>query len=190
MVWAGCVVFPHGPFLVCVYWDVLPVIPVGNTTCCISLYPERAYSEVKEAEEAVCIFRNNKEVGRKDILKSQTLMELNGKKKRGHCSCRDSVVLTSTCCGCSQLVLHFPLPFGSHPCPLWESAGSRQLLGIRSKKWVHAQSQMCGNRMWMRRRRGKKLGRITLNRWERNSKWSCLSHAYDTSSGRRGALWS
>lgn len=111
------------------------MIPVGNTTCCISLYPERAYSEVKEAEEAVCIFRNNKEAGRKDILKSQTLMELNGKKEKGHCSCRYSVVLTSTCCGCSQLVLHFPLPFGSHPCPLWESAGSRQLLGIRSKKW-------------------------------------------------------
>lgn len=53
---------------------------MGNTNC-ISLYPERAYSEVKEAEEAIHVFRNNKEGYRKDMLKSQTLTELSGKKE-------------------------------------------------------------------------------------------------------------
>lgn len=47
----------------------------------MSLYPERAYSEVKEAEEAVYIFRNNKEGDRNSMLKSQTLTELSGKKE-------------------------------------------------------------------------------------------------------------
>lgn len=53
---------------------------MGNTTCCLSLYPERVYSKVKGAEEAVYIFRNK--VGdRKHMLKSQTLTELSGKKE-------------------------------------------------------------------------------------------------------------
>lgn len=171
MVWGVCVIF-HLCTFSAVHWDVLPVIHVGNTTCCRSLHPERAHSEVKEVEEAAYVFRNNREVDGRDMLKRQTFMELSGEKGKGEILWRFGSVLTSTCCGLSQLVLHFPLPLGSHPYPLWESAGSRQLLGIRSKKWLHAQSQMCGNRTWMRRRRGKELGRITLNSWERGTELS------------------
>ena len=51
----------------CVHWDVLPVIHVGNTTCCRSLHPEGAHSDVKEVEEAVYIFRHNREVDGRDM---------------------------------------------------------------------------------------------------------------------------
>lgn len=73
--------FPPMHLFCCVCWDVLPVIHVDSAICCISLYPERAYSEVKEAEEAVYIFRNYKEGDRKDMMKSQMFTELSGKKK-------------------------------------------------------------------------------------------------------------
>lgn len=76
----------------CVHWDVLPVIHVGNTTCYRSLHPERAHSEVKEVKEAVYIFRNNREVDGRDMLKRQTLVELSGEKGKGHCSCGDLVL--------------------------------------------------------------------------------------------------
>lgn len=67
------------------------MIHVGNTSCCRNLHPERAHLEVKEVEEAVYIFRNNREVDGRDMFKGQTLMEQSGEKEKGHCSYGDSV---------------------------------------------------------------------------------------------------
>lgn len=47
---------------------------------------------IQKVEEAVYIFRNNREVDGRDMLKRQTLMELSGEKGKGHCSCGDSVL--------------------------------------------------------------------------------------------------